>query len=190
MGRNVIVPETQRFSNEEMVGKTFCWLTVLEILNETRGKHLLCLCRCKCGKEVKKAVSHVRIGKLKSCGCSLTNTNFVSEHIIQAFWYGIQDNKHRKSRTLDFTITPEYLDLLWSNQNGRCFFTDLELILPLTSKQYLERDFTASVDRIDSNLGYVFDNVCWAHKEINAMKMAMTNEDFIRICNEVYNVQN
>lgn len=39
-----------------------------------------------------------------------------------------------------------------------------------------------SLDRIDSNKGYVEGNVQWVHKDVNMMKQSYSNERFIGIC--------
>ena len=44
---------------------------------------------------------------------------------------------------------------------------------------------TASLDRIDSNLGYVKGNVQWVHKHINVMKNIFNQDMFIFLCNQV-----
>jgi hypothetical protein len=41
---------------------------------------------------------------------------------------------------------------------------------------------TASLDRINNNLGYVIDNVQWTHKAINQMKSDRTQEEFLNLC--------
>ena len=45
-----------------------------------------------------------------------------------------------------------------------------------------KRKFTASLDRIDSKLGYELNNIQWVHKDINMMKQAYTNNYFIEHC--------
>lgn len=186
MSRQIIEFTDLKLSNEEMVGKTFGWLTVLEILKEKRRGSFLCLCKCKCGNLVKHVVSYIRIGRSKSCGCSHTYTSYASKYIIDAYWYGIKDNQYRKTRVLEFSITPGYLDKLWELQKGKCFFTGIELKLPSTANEYLKRNYTSSVDRIDSSKGYIEGNVCWVHKRVNAMKMDLDNHEFITLCKAVH----
>jgi len=41
---------------------------------------------------------------------------------------------------------------------------------------------TASVDRIDSSIGYVMGNIQWVHKDINKMKSDFSQELFIAWC--------
>jgi hypothetical protein len=46
-------------------------------------------------------------------------------------------------------------------------------------------DGNASLDRIDSSLGYIITNVQWIDKEVNYAKQEMTNEQFIKMCKKV-----
>jgi len=48
---------------------------------------------------------------------------------------------------------------------------------------------TASLDRIDSNHGYINKNVQWIHKSINKMKMDMKEARFIELCTAIINHQ-
>ena len=44
---------------------------------------------------------------------------------------------------------------------------------------------TASIDRIDSNKGYIEDNVVWVHKDINIMKNKFSKEYFLMLCKKI-----
>ena len=51
----------------EYIGKTFNWLTILDVVP---GKwHPECICRCICGKEKRIVLDRVIKGVTKSCGC-------------------------------------------------------------------------------------------------------------------------
>ncbi len=41
---------------------------------------------------------------------------------------------------------------------------------------------SASLDRIDSSLGYIEENVQWVHKDVNMMKRIYDNNYFIKMC--------
>ena len=47
-------------------------------------------------------------------------------------------------------------------------------------------DGNASLDRINSEIGYIISNVQWVDKTINMSKQQMNNEQFIKMCKEVY----
>lgn len=87
-------------------------------------------------------------------------------------------------RDIDYDITIDELLRIWELQNGKCALTGIELSFPKHSKDYSN---TASLDRIDSNKGYVVGNVQWVHKIINIMKMDLDQSDFINWCKAVAN---
>ena len=78
-------------------------------------------------------------------------------------------------RNIVFDITIEYLYELYIQQNKKCYFTDIDIFLN-------KKDCNASVDRIDSNIGYKIDNIIWVYKPINNMKNDFEIKRFIEIC--------
>ena len=56
---------------------------------------------------------------------------------------------------------------------------DLPIQMPKTGT---DNTGTASLDRIDSNKGYVTDNIQWVHKDINYMKSDLDEQQFIHYC--------
>ena len=68
---------------------------------------------------------------------------------------------------------------LYLEQHGKCALTDLPINLRTCD------EVTASLDRINSDLGYTKDNIQWVHKRINIMKNKFSNEDFIFFCQQV-----
>ena len=84
------------------------------------------------------------------------------------------------SRGIEFDVSIDYLDTLWEQQDGRCFYTNEEL--DITSRDRA----TASLDRIDSNIGYIEGNVVWVLNEINFAKHTLTEERFLELIGKVY----
>lgn len=80
-----------------------------------------------------------------------------------------------RNRNIIFDINIEYLDSLIIKQNFKCALTGLNIVSGYGQK-------TASLDRIDSKKGYIQDNVQWVHKNINWMKRAFSQEEFINYC--------
>ncbi len=50
-------------------------------------------------------------------------------------------------------------------------------------------DQTASLDRIDSMVGYLKGNCHWTHKHLNHMKWDYNQEYFIKTCKEIIDFQ-
>jgi hypothetical protein len=100
-----------------------------------------------------------------------------------AKWAVIRNRyKYRKSRSFhDFDITVEYAWALYEKQGGKCALTGLPI--ELGHKQ--TDPSTASLDRINSKIGYVEGNVQWIHKDINKMKNIFDQDYFIEMCKRV-----
>lgn len=83
------------------------------------------------------------------------------------------DYKNRAEKDgIPFDLSPAQVD---SFRNGDC--------------AYCTRPTTATnvngIDRIDSNGGYTFDNVCTACGECNYMKGSMSQDEFLALCKKV-----
>jgi len=83
-----------------------------------------------------------------------------------------------RRRGITCQLSIKELDDLWEKQDGRCAYTNRELTL--TSEG------TASLDRIDSSIGYKLDNVQFVHKTVNVMKWALPEEEFFKFIEEIY----
>lgn len=91
-------------------------------------------------------------------------------------------------RKLEFTVTIEELADLYDRQGGKCAITNMPIILDTSKRRTeLHHKNTASLDRIDSKLGYVTGNVQWVHKDINFMKQQFSMTYFLTLCKAVVN---
>ena len=79
-------------------------------------------------------------------------------------------------RNLEIKMTIKDAWELFLKQNRRCALTNELLTFSSKNQSY---DGTASLDRIDSSKDYTIDNVQWIHKNINQMKMDMSDNDLI-----------
>lgn len=84
--------------------------------------------------------------------------------------------KCAKQRFKDFNLDLEHLKEVWEKQKGICPYTGISLILPEDGNIH-SIDFTkrASLDRIDSSLGYVKGNIQFVSTPINLMKSTMSD---------------
>lgn len=89
-------------------------------------------------------------------------------------------NKYKlgaENRGLSFEIDIEFVSDLAKKQCYKCNYSGLDLIFNGDFK-----NITASIDRIDSSIGYLKENICWVHKDINMMKQQFTEVRFIEMC--------
>lgn len=176
-------------------GDVFGTLTVIEdvIYGLKSCNHNFLKCKCSCGKESFRRTSElIKNNKIKCFDCcpSHKTKRYKEVGLISSqFLSDIKSNA--KQRSLEFNLTMEELWELYQKQNGKCALSGIELILlPVFYSASIRanaristtrREITASVDRIDSNIGYTIDNVQFVHKAINIMKGSLSDSDFINI---------
>lgn len=167
------------------------FLTVLSVVPEknTPKGDVLWNVRCICGKELVKAAS--TLGKRassranqvpQSCGCkrqSQRRSKYGRAGQLSGHRFGCLQTS-AKHRGHHFDVTIEYLWKKFEEQGGKCALTGVPLTL--SKKTALPNEAVASLDRINSDVGYVAGNVQWVHPTINFMKHAMPQESFIEWC--------
>ena len=98
---------------------------------------------------------------------------------VRMAWY----NRFRASavtRGYCWDITVDDIASLYEIQRGRCALTGWSV-----SWSSVGWDHTASIDRIDNNLGYTLENIQLVHKDVNMARGTMGVEDFIEMCQAV-----
>lgn len=127
--------------------------------------------------------------KKNSTGCTQCARDTQAKGINSAYWRGgkyisasFLSNVKRgaKKRNISCEITIDDLDKLWLQQDGKCVYTGKQL----------ELGRTASLDRINSSIGYKSNNIQFVDKMINTMKWDFTEIDFLRMIAQVYEYKN
>lgn len=65
---------------QEIIGNTYGWLTVLDVMPNPAGGHMVCSCICKCGNTCVKQLRKVIHGHTSSCGCYNSSTEKGQKH--------------------------------------------------------------------------------------------------------------
>lgn len=146
-------------------------------------------CKCNlCGTISTKSVSD--INKNKSCSRKCIDKSGSNNPA----WRGVGElsqnkfgliERQAKSRNIPFNLTIEFLWQLYQKQNGTCAISGIFISLPKKYKQL----GTASLDRIDSSIGYIESNVQWVHKDINISKHKLSQDKFIEYCKIITDYQ-
>jgi hypothetical protein len=145
----------------------------------------------KCGRIFEYRNTQIKNQKYcKGCISEYFEINKGSNH---KSWKGFGDlssdlfttiKLNARDRGLEFSIDIEYLWNLFLNQNKKCALTDITI--HLNDKCDDRKYKTATLDRIDSRLGYIKDNVQWVHRDINKMKSNLPEDYFFKLCELVY----
>jgi len=170
----------QYFSTDKlkMVGK------YINANTPVRYKCLLNLSGCK--KICYITPYNVRRGNTTSCGCS---RRYKCLNDISYIYYQKIYTRAQK-KNLQFDLTIEFLQELLEKQNYKCALSGIPIILSKNFyNQRKKTEQTGSLDRIDSKKGYVENNVQWVHKDINKMKMNLSQKRFFELCDNVTQLQ-
>ncbi len=170
---------TRCSSIEKAIGKRSGTLTVESVeFKETDGgtSEYFYNCSCSCGGKHTTLMKTFVAGKCSSCPNCRTSCKRIITNKIK--YKNFADFKTylkacAKKRKVDFDLDKDFLEDLLKKQNGLCYFSGVPISLD---------DSTASMDRVDSSLGYTKDNVQWVHRVVNFMKNELSQEDFIKWC--------
>lgn len=178
--------KSRNFKGEDLTGKIFGKLKVIEYSYSDKFQHRKWKCKCECGNISYPDTGQLNSGKCLSCGCMSYNSgnrkgalvyNYSGyEDITGTKWNSIRSNA--KTRQLDFFITKEDVWEVLIKQNNLCALSNL----PISFK-----DKTASVDRIDSKRHYTLDNIQIVHKDVNRIKSDLELSYFLYLCKAISN---
>ena len=148
-------------------------------VHKSHRKVLVALCECDCGKTKTMRLEHLTGNRTNNCGCRPRGS-----------WRGVGDlsltyfaNLRRSASRRGILFNVEIAGLwgLFERQQARCALSGF----PITLSTITSQPGTASLDRKDSSRGYTVDNVQWVHKDVNAMKMDMSETTFTDWCRRV-----
>lgn len=89
--------------------------------------------------------------------------------------------KRRRNKVLEYNLTLEYIKELLLKQEYKDYYTGK---VPENYEDY-------SIDRIDSNLGYIEGNIVITTNRVNTMKNDMSTEEFKKLISDIYkNISN
>ncbi len=173
----------KRVYKTPLPGEKFNMLTFKKEIKKV-GEKVNWLCGCDCGKEKIILARLVYKNLTKSCGCFRGISSrkrfeeFSYKDITGGFWYILQ--KSAKSRNKEFKISIEDAWRIYEKQEAKCALSGLELDF-----KNKPNTFKPSLDRIDSNKGYLVDNIQWVCQEINMMKWKLDQERFKFLCKKI-----
>lgn len=147
-------------------------------------KKVLWLALCDCGNYTTVTTGEFKRndGRFKkSCGCLGSLKGEKSPRwkgtggLSASYWSRVKLGA--LTRGLEFDISMDCVVEMFHRQNKKCILSGIDI----------EMNKTASLDRIDSKLGYVKDNVQWVHKDINKLKSDFNQDYFIELCKKIAN---
>jgi hypothetical protein len=89
----------------------------------------------------------------------------------------ISGRKKRRELAESSLVTPALLFQMWNSQGGRCAVTGVPMTHIYGKGSILTN---VSIDRIDSSLGYIPDNIRLVCKAVNWMKNSMSDRELLQ----------
>ena len=139
--------------------------------NFVKGKNLCKQCNSKRDHEYRSKVPKEHYLAKRHTYTQLNFTNWLRIRLISS-------KTSSKRRNLEHSIDLEYLLYLLNSQSERCAITGIMMVHKPDPR-------AASIDRIDSDLGYVRGNIQLVCKVINFAKNTCTNTEIICFLNEI-----
>lgn len=169
---------------ENLVGRDFNYLTVLEYSHSDSKYRSYWVCECVCGN-----IKTVRRDKLTgdstiSCGCyhskqvkeKLAGKNKLPEGISSRNDVYHQYRKSAKNRSFSFELSMEQFEEL---TQGDCHYCGIH-----PSQVYARKELNGvyiynGIDRVDNSIGYVYENCVSCCKICNRAKNTLSYEEFM-----------
>lgn len=160
------------------IGQKINKLTVIKYI-KTKTNQPKVKVKCDCGN-----ILEINAHKLRyQVGCNrcqktygINNKKYKGTKFVSKTYYTSIKNG-ASHRNIDFQLSINDLNDLLIQQNHRCALTKL----PIKIGNKIEPT-TASVDRINTKVGYIKTNIQWVHKHVNKMKIDFNQEYFIELC--------
>lgn len=164
---------------ENLIGKKFGMLTVIERGQNTKRGKATWICKCDCGKIKSKSVCgyDLKKGKVRSCGCyykisnkEINKRHGMTESRIYNIWAGMKGRCKRVNRYVknNISVCEE-----WNVFENFCKWA--------YTHGYNEK---LTIDRIDNKKGYNPENCRWVNYKVQERNR--TNNRYITINGETH----
>jgi hypothetical protein len=90
------------------------------------------------------------------------------------------------NKDIPFDITVDNMVDLFNEQNGKCFYSGMDINIVKTDENRTHDPFKMTLDCIVPESGYVKGNVVWCAYCVNSMKQKMPLEKMLKVCELIY----
>jgi hypothetical protein len=187
-----------KYKNQFQLGQKFGkWeITSTDIIPHEKTKESQIKCQCDCGFE--KLVYCLTLIKGQSTACfncghgnkGENNSKWLGhKEIPGSFISRVKAGAKTRKNGIEIKIDIKDIYDLWIKQEKKCalsglFIDFININEGNPNKPWSKYDLicSASLDRIDSNKGYIPGNIQLVHKDVNMMKKEYNQDYFLKIC--------
>ena len=151
--------------------------------SSSKGRFISCICSV-CNDTIRKIRKDqlLKYSKFECClKCYRDKLKNLSDsrpkdYVIKSHYFSTTKCRAKRKK-IPFKITFDQMFELLETQGFKCALSGLSIYL----------DGTASLDRIDSGIGYTKNNIQWLHKDINISKNHFNENMYLEMCRIVVN---
>lgn len=142
------------------------------------------LVECRCGTQRIHALSNLYGKRSQGCKKCCHEDQVIFHNINPSYFKSLKEGA--LSRNLKFKITIKEIWELFLKQNKKCALSGVDIQMNPHSASYKNKlEQTASLDRIDSKVGYIISNLQWLHKDVNRIKWNLNQDQFLELCRAI-----
>jgi len=175
-----------RSDKHSLAGRRFGLLIVIKRVSNLRPGCPRWECRCDCGNTKVKSSKTLNSGESTHCGCqaherrSKPRRGVFGESLRNTVIHSYKNNAKRKGLLFDITV-PKLIELI----TGKCFYCGQEPSKTIVKKKFYGSFTYNGIDRLDSNKGYIPNNVVSCCEACNYMKSNHPVDEFLKIIKRI-----
>lgn len=172
-------------NTKDLTGLHFSQWEVLKF-HDYKNRNAQWVCKCTCGTIKPVSAQYLLNGSSTKCiNCARLQSIKKCDMFPNNYWKTLTFNASK--RDIIFNITKEQAYELLQKQNYICRLSGVPIYMSKTASEHNNGLTTASIDRIDSNIGYEIDNIQWVHIKVNIMKNKFDQTEFLQLCKLISN---
>jgi hypothetical protein len=127
----------------------------------------------------------------KDCQCEKSKKwASTLDGFIKKLHLDMRHNAKKRAKELNIEISCQDIKELYHKQKGLCALTGMQMTTDTymtKGNQHIINKMNISIDRINSDLGYIKENIQLVGAMINRMKSDLTNKEFVDFCSVISN---
>jgi hypothetical protein len=168
-------------------GQQFNSWTILNEGNKKNGERTW-ICKCICGRNSSVKTSYLVHGYSKRCAYCNTHAKrpYDKDKLPIQLWKRIVSNAKKRKIKIDISAEDAYE--VFIKQEKKCALSGRPIRFAENASDM--GNANASLDRINSELGYLKTNIQWVDKDINKMKNTFDELYFLNLCKDIIKYKN